>query len=68
MTDDQLTWHIEWRKNIRSAMRLWLNASGYRDGCDRLADLKAVLNEQPPSTEIEQARAGAQPQEENQHG
>lgn len=43
-----LAWHIEWRKNVRSAMRLWFNATGYKDGCQRLTELKAVLNEQPP--------------------
>lgn len=58
MSADLLTWHIEWRRKIRSAMRLWLNAQGYRDGCDRLTDLRAVLNEQPPSDQ--QARAEAQ--------
>ena len=44
-----LAWHIEWRRKVRSAMRLWMNAAGYRDGCDRLTQLKAVFNELPPS-------------------
>ncbi len=48
---DLLAWHIEWRRKIRSAMRLWMNATGYKDGCQRLTDLKAVLNEQPPKGE-----------------
>lgn len=51
MTDaDQieLDWLRAWRRKMRSAMRLWLNATGYRDGCNRLTDLKAVFNEPPP--------------------
>lgn len=50
MTADQseLEWLRDWRTRLLSAMRLWFNATGYRDGCDRLKDLRAVLNEKPP--------------------
>ena len=68
MTDSELlAWHIDWRKNLRSAMRLWFNATGYKDGCKRLTELKAVLNQQPPN---ELTRAGAQPvkEQESHHG
>ncbi|MBN9335067.1 hypothetical protein [Devosia sp.] len=62
-----LAWHIQWRTNLRSAMRLWLNATGYKDGCRRLTELKVVLNQQPPN---ELVRAGAQSenQQESHHG
>lgn len=44
---DLLAWHIEWRKRLLSAMRLWFKAETFKQGCDRLTDLRAVLNEQP---------------------
>ena len=45
----ELAWHRDWRRNVRSAFRLWLNATGYKSGCDTLQHIKDVLNEKPPS-------------------
>lgn len=45
---EELEWYRNWRRKVRSAFRLWLNATGYQDGCERLSDLKAVFNERAP--------------------
>ena len=46
---EELQWLRSWRERCLSAQRLWFNAESYRQGCERLTDLRAVLNEKHES-------------------
>lgn len=46
---EELAWYRNWRRRVRSAYRLWLNATSFKNGCETLQGIKDVLNEKPPT-------------------